>query len=183
MSDLPAGVDTLVERSDVIVSAEAVIHAIDQLAVRMTLAFADANPVVICVLHGGLPFTGALMNRLHFPLQLGFLQVARYGDTTTGGDLEWLVEPSVPVGGRSVVVLDDVLDAGETLVAVVDRLKSMGASDVHTAVLVDKAVPGRSYHADFTALTCPDRYLFGWGMDYQGYWRNLDAIYALKDEL
>ncbi|MDA1076664.1 MAG: hypoxanthine-guanine phosphoribosyltransferase [Proteobacteria bacterium] len=175
------GIDGLPERADLLFDAHAVAGAIDRLAVQISVSLAERNPILMCVLHGGLPFTGELMKRLHFPLELGFLQVSRYADATVGGQLHWLAEPSVNVAGRTVLIVDDVLDEGKTLNAIHQRLLDLGAEDVLSAVLVDKKVPGRDTVADFTGLNCPDRYLFGCGMDYQGYWRNLPSIYAMSD--
>ncbi len=161
------------------VSRERVLAAIDRLAVRIDVAMADTNPLCLCVLQGGLPFAGALVRRLAFPLQLDCIHVASYGDATRAGDLEWLALPREPVAQRHVLLLDDVLDSGQTLKALVGWAHEQNAASVTTAVLVDKNVPQRACEPDYRALDCPDRFLFGWGMDYRGYWRNLDAVYAL----
>ena len=168
---------------ELLVSAEEVSAAIDRLSVRISLRLQDANPVVLAVMTGGLPVAGSLLLRLAFPLELGYVHVGRYRDALRGGELVWHADPGYDLAGRSVLFVDDVLDEGKTLAALLDWARERGAAEVLSAVLVDKRVPGpRPVEADFVALSCPDRYLFGCGMDFRGYWRNLPAIYALPPE-
>ena len=130
---------------------------------------------------GAVVFAGNLLPRLAFPLEFDFLHVTRYDDSTRGGQLQWRVSPDAKLPGRCVLVLDDVLDEGITLAAIAVHLLEQGAAACYTAVLVDKDL-GRPkpISADFVGLTLPNRYLFGFGMDVEGAWRNLPAIYALK---
>jgi hypoxanthine phosphoribosyltransferase len=118
---------------------------------------------------------------LRFPLEFDYIHATRYRGTTAGGGIEWRALPASGVAGRTVLVLDDILDEGPTLAAIRQRLVSLGAQEVLTAVLADKAI-GRPkpLAADFIGLTVPDRYVFGCGMDVHGAWRNLPAIYAVK---
>ena len=167
-----------------LVSAAEVARAIDQVAVRMTVALADQNPLLLCVLEGGLPFTGRSLERLDFPLQAGHVNVGRYGDELEGQRLRWHAKPDLPLAGRHVVFVDDILDQGVTLAELSRWAAQQGAERTSVAVLVDKRIAGaeaRPIQADFVALTCPDRFLIGCGMDFKGYWRNLPAIYALAD--
>ena len=181
---VPADVMAARARGEMIVSAADVSAAIDRLAVRLSVDLCASNPLLLTVMHGALPFAGALLVRLNFPLEVGYVHVGRYDDGTRGGVLEWHAEPDYALGGRTVVLLDDVLDRGETLTALMGWASESGAARVVSAVLVDKQVnAARPAQADYAALECPDRYLFGWGMDYRGYWRNLPAIYALPREL
>lgn len=176
----PAEVMAARARGELVVNAEQVAAAIDQVSVRLSVDLGDTNPMLLAVMHGALPFAGALLPRLNFALQVGYLHVGRYRDATTGGRLVWHAEPTYDLRGRVVVLVDDVLDRGETLAALVRWAEGAGAARVLSAVLVDKRVSGeRPVQADYAALSCPDRFLFGCGMDYRGYWRNLPAIYAL----
>ena len=172
------------ERAECLVPRDRVQFAIDQLAVRMAVALARRDPLILCVLKGGLPFTGELLRRWDFPLELDYLHVSRYGQDTRGGALTWHARPRQPLAGRHVVLVDDVLDRGGTLAEVRDWAYGEGANTVATAVLVEKDVKeARAITVDYVALQCPDRFLIGCGMDYQGYWRNLPAIYAVPAEL
>ena len=168
--------------------AAEVDFAIDQLAVRMALDLQHAHPVLVCVMNGGLPFAAALMRRFAFPLELDYVHAVRYRAAPTesgtvevprGGELEVRVDLACDVTDRNVVLADDVLDRGTTLERIAARVARAGAARVHTAVLVNKTVPGRTFAADYVALDAPNRYLIGRGMDYNGWFRNLDGIYAL----
>lgn len=178
-------------RAEEIVSAEAVQFAIDQTAVRLTVALNDLNPLLLCVLNGGLPYSGELLKRLAFPLELSYVHAGRYGKATQGrGELTWYARPTIDLAGRHVLLVDDIFDQGNTLSALAAWSLTEGAAAVTTTVLVDKVLDaGRAagkegtIEVDYPALRCPDRYLFGCGMDYRGYWRNLPAIYALPRDM
>ena len=172
------------ERGVELVSAQAVQRAIDQVSVRLALRLQETNPLFLVVMHGALPYAGELFRRFAFPLEYGYLHASRYGGATRGGELQWHARPTQALTGRTVVLVDDILDRGETLATLRDWAMAAGAGVVLTTVLVDKTLAQpRPIAADFAALACPDRYLFGCGMDFHGYWRNLPAIYALPDDL
>lgn len=169
--------------ADCLADQATVERAIQAVAVQITRDWRDKLPVVLCVVRGGIVFGGQLLTRLPFPLDFDYVHATRYGDTTEGGGLSWKVAPSLPLVGRHVLVVDDILDVGTTLESICDWCRQQGAASVHTAVLVDKrherkARPG--LRADYTALEIADRYLFGYGMDYRGYWRNAPGIYAVR---
>lgn len=167
--------------SELIHSAEAVVAALDRLAAAIGAQLADACPLVLTVMGGAVVFAGQLLPRLQFPLECDYVHVSRYGSATCGGELKWVRDAHLPVAGRSVLVLDDVLDEGITLAAIKARLLEQGAAAVYTAVLADKQI-GRSKPlvADFVGLSLPDCYVFGCGMDVDGMWRNLPSIHALR---
>lgn len=173
----------LLAKADLIHGPEQIQSALKTLAQQITATLADQHPLVLCVMNGGLVFAGQLLPLLDFPLEQDYLHATRYGQETAGGKLSWRSAPWIPVKGRTVLVLDDILDEGLTLAAVCDRLRQMGATRVLTAVFADK-LHGRSkpIQADFVGLTVPDRFVFGFGMDVKGAWRQLPAIYAMPDE-
>jgi hypoxanthine phosphoribosyltransferase len=169
--------------AEVIHSAETVSAAVSRVAREITAKLAESNPLVLCVMSGGVPFAGQLMTQLTFPLDFDYLHVTRYGQETSGGALSWRASPRTPVEGRTVLVLDDILDEGHTLAAIVERMKELGAAACFTAVATDKLNGKKKpLSADFVALTVPDRFVFGYGMDVRGKWRNLPAIYAIKEQ-
>ena len=180
-NDLPKGLSAGFSQADCVVEPSLVDHALDQLAVQMTVALQAHNPVLLSVLHGGLYFTGQLMRRVVFPLQQGYVHVSRYRDETEGGELQWHGYSFPPLAGRTVILVDDVLDRGITLAALQEWALQQNAAEVYLSVLVDKGIQPRPVDADFVALECPDRFLFGCGMDLQGYGRNLPGIYALAE--
>lgn len=170
------------ERSDPVSSAEEVQAAIGRLAAEIQAQLAASYPLVLVVMGGAVVFAGQLLPRLRFPLDLDYVHVSRYGAATQGGGVRWRVEPSAEVRGREVLVLDDILDGGETLGAVRDRLLALGAASVRCAVLVEKVLArAKPIAADFVGLRIPDRFVFGCGMDAKGYWRNLPEIRAMRE--
>lgn len=170
--------------ADCLATPEQVSAALDRMAGEITHELADANPLVYCVMNGGLVIAGRLLARLDFPLELSYLHATRYGHELNGAKLlDWRVRPTQDLKGRTVLVVDDILDEGHTLKAICQHLSDEGAARVLTAVMIHKdherkATPGM--RADFSGLDIADRFLFGCGMDYKGYWRNAPGIYALK---
>lgn len=156
--------------------------AFDRLAKSVTESLSDSNPLVLAVMLGGLIPAGRLLKRLSFPLETDYLHATRYRGETSGGELHWCARPSTPLKDRVVLVVDDILDEGLTLAAILDDCRASGAKEVYSAVLVEKQHDRKPKleHADFMGLAVVDRYVFGCGMDYKGYFRNLPAIYAVK---
>ncbi|MDO8893216.1 MAG: hypoxanthine-guanine phosphoribosyltransferase [Sulfurimicrobium sp.] len=169
--------------ADLIHSSQVVTDAVARLAGEISLQFADKQPLVLCVMGGATVFAGQLLPLLTFPLDFDYVQVSRYGDAIRGGTMMWKVPPPANVKGRVVLVLDDILDEGITLAEIRVSVLELGAAACYSAVFADKEI-GRPkpIHADFVGLRVPDRYVFGFGMDVHGAWRNLPAIYALKEE-
>ena len=161
---------------------ERVAEAVERLARDITARLEDEFPLVLAIMGGAAVFSGQLLPRLAFPLEFGAIEATRYGKGTAGRELDWRLAPKDDVRGRTVLVVDDILDQGITLAAVRERLLSMGAKQVLCAVFADKDLPAeKPIRADFVGLRVPDRYVFGFGMDAYGLWRNLPAIHALKD--
>ena len=169
--------------AEIIHSEETVTAAVNRVAAQITEKLGESNPLVLCVMSGGVPFAGQLLMQLRFPLDFDYMHVTRYGQETSGGALSWRAAPWTSVKDRTVLILDDILDEGVTLAAIVERMKQLGAKACYTAVATDK-LNGKTkpIKADFVALTVPDRFVFGYGMDVRGTWRNLPAIYAMKEE-
>ncbi|MCK0746502.1 hypoxanthine-guanine phosphoribosyltransferase [Chromohalobacter nigrandesensis] len=167
--------------ADCLISQQEVERALDRMAEEITQDLGDKLPVFYCVMNGGLITTGHLLTRLGFPLEVDYLHATRYRGGVRGGELFWRVSPEIPMADRHVVIVDDILDEGTTLAAILDYCRRAGAASIATAVLVDKrhdrkAVP--DLQADYCSLEVVDRYVFGFGMDYKGYWRNAPGIFA-----
>ena len=173
----------MLANADLIHSEAAVQSAVTKVAADIRERLAGKYPLVLCVMTGGVVFSGQLLTRLDFPLDFDYLHATRYGPETQGGKISWRSAPWTSVKGRSVLVVDDILDEGVTLAAVKESLRRMGAEEVLTAVFADK-LNGKEkpIAADFVGLTVPDRFVFGFGMDAGGVWRNLPAVYAMKDD-
>jgi hypoxanthine phosphoribosyltransferase len=173
----------LLANADLIHSEATVQTALAEVAGRICERLADKNPLVLCVMTGGVIFCGQLLPKLQFPLDFDYLHATRYGPETQGGKISWRMAPWTSVKGRSVLVVDDILDEGVTLAAVKESLTRLGAAEVLLAVFTDKQNgKAKPIAADFVGLPVPDRFVFGFGMDVDGAWRNLPAIYAMKDD-
>ncbi len=169
--------------ADLVFGAEEVAHAIRDLAGKITGELADAYPLVLTVMGGAVVFAGQLLPLLRFPLDFDYIHVTRYGSAIVGSKLDWRVAPPAQVRGRTVLVLDDILDGGNTMAAIRERVLSLGAAAFYCAVLTEKASGvAKPITPDFVGLKVPDRFVFGCGMDARGFWRNLPEIYALKEE-
>jgi hypoxanthine phosphoribosyltransferase len=173
----------LLDRSELIFTSEQVQAALHSVAKRISEKLANQHPLVLSVMGGAVVFTGQLLPLLEFPLDFDYVHVSRYGNAQHGGTMNWKVAPCENVRGRVVLVLDDILDEGHTMAALHQQVMELGASRFYCAVLADKQ-HGREkpIYADFVGVELPDRFAFGYGMDIEGAWRNLPAIYAVKEQ-
>jgi hypoxanthine phosphoribosyltransferase len=170
------------ENSDVVAGAEEVQAAVRRIASEIEARLSNAFPMVLPVMGGAVFFAGQLLPHLRFPMDFDYIHASRYGGATRGAGVDWKVSPPGLVQGRTVLVLDDILDHGETMNAIRTRLLELGAKDFFCAVLVEKRLNMKKpIAADFVGLTIPDRFVFGCGMDAKGYWRNLPEIRAMRD--
>lgn len=158
-------------------------HALDRMAQAITDVLKDQQPIIMTVLNGSIVPVGHLITRLSFPLQVDYLHVTRYQGRMHSSQLHWLAHPRMAMHGRTVLIVEDVLDEGTTLAEVIQYCDAQGAKKVYTAVVVDKQrprLPGGLSHADFTGLQVENLFLIGFGLDYEGYFRNLPGIYAVQ---
>lgn len=178
-------IQAVLDKAECLFDLKEVEDGLDRMAKGITEKLADKNPLIICVMVGALIPTGHLLTRLHFPLEVDYIHVTRYRGTTRGGDLHWMVEPRQSLKDRSVLVVDDIMDGGLTLSAIFDYCRQAGAKEVYSAVMVNKLrarEPGVEFEPDFVGLNTEDRYLFGFGLDYEEYLRNAPGIYAVAEE-
>jgi hypoxanthine phosphoribosyltransferase len=178
---------SLLDNAELLFDHETVQAAVASMADVLNSRFnAPDNrefPLVLGVMGGAVIFTGNLLPQLTFPLEFDYIHVSRYGDDDQGGAVVWKVIPRPNVAGRVIIVLDDILDEGETLAHVKQRLLDMGAAEVVLAVFADKAIAkAKPVQADIVGLTIPDRFVVGFGMDVHGYWRNLPDLWAINPE-
>jgi hypoxanthine phosphoribosyltransferase len=188
---LPKDLAEALATADVIHDRPTIERAIAAMAKDIQAHYSQAPgggdaPVFLTVMHGGLPFAGQLaleLGALGLDLTFDYLHATRYRGATTGGELTWKHRPATPLRGRRVLLVADHLDDGHTLAAVRDWCLAEGAAEVRIAALAvkrhDRCVEGIC--ADYAGLDVPDRYVFGYGMDFQEHGRNLPAIYALKE--
>jgi hypoxanthine phosphoribosyltransferase len=169
------------EESDPIASADEVQAALKRVAAQISERLAGSYPLVLVVMGGAVVFAGQILPLLRFPLDLDYVHASRYGAETRGAKIDWRVTPPAAVRGRAVLVLDDILDGGQTMAAIRERLLELGAASFHCAVLVEKILQRpKPIQADFVGLKIEDRFVFGYGMDAKGFWRNLPEIRAMR---
>ncbi len=182
---IPTHIEKIYKTSTCLFSSEQVSSALDKMADEIHSELCDKNPVVLCVMIGGMVPLGNLLLRLDFPLEVDYVHATRYKGATKGGELSWRAKPSVSLAGRNVLVVDDILDGGITLAAIIQYCREQGAEEVLSAVLVDKETSRDENglaKADFTGLCVEDRFIFGYGMDYNEYLRNAPGIFVVAPE-
>lgn len=177
----------ILKNSEQIFSAGQIHAAIADLAGKMNRDFdvpdVKTPPLVLSIMGGSAVFTGHLLPHLTFPLEFDFIHVSRYGNEEYGGEFIWKVIPRQNVINRTVIVLDDILDEGQTLLHVRDKLMDMGAAKVVIAVFADKQTGAtKPVKADYVGLQVPNQFIIGFGMDVKGFWRNLPDIRVLTKE-
>ncbi len=176
-------------RSEVLFDHEALATAIAGMAVEIdrdfdlgdTTCAGNERPLFLTLMHGGMIFAAHLAVALKLDIELDYLHATRYRGDTSGGALEWIRHPRASLQDRRVLLVDDILDEGRTLLAVRAHCLEEGARAVRVAVLCEKQharrIPGIA--ADYCGVVVPDRYVFGFGMDYREHGRNLPGIHAL----
>lgn len=182
---LPKEIRQVFAKSKCLYTKSQIEDALDKLATEISYQLSDANPIFLCVVLGGIVPLGNLLPRLDFPLEVDYVHATRYQGKTTGQELEWKVKPWRSMEGRTMIIVDDILDGGITLSSIIDYCIGQKAKEVFTAVLVNKRrgrVPDAVQQADFVGLEVDDHYVFGYGMDYKEYLRNAPGIYVVAPE-
>ena len=167
--------------AELLYSGDDVEYAINTMAASITEQLNHKNPLLMPVMVGGLILAGKLIPQLNFPAQIDYIHATRYRGGLNGNELHWIKKPEKPLQDKTVLLIDDILDEGITLAAIIDYCYEAGADKVLTAVLAKKILKRDPpvMNADFTGLNVPDRYVFGYGMDYHEYHRNLNGIYGI----
>ncbi len=176
-------IQEVIARSDIVFNRSEIERVIDVMAEKIRKDLHGQFPVFLTLMHGGMFFAARLGLELGFDAEFDYLHATRYRGEMTGSGLAWLHRPATIIEGRTIILVDDILDEGHTLKAVRDWCEDQGAAKVKIAVMAtkqhDRCVPGLK--ADYSGLMVPDRYVYGYGMDMNEHGRNLPAIYALKE--
>lgn len=168
-------------RADVLIDEAQLNAGYDRMAAYISEQMRALDPIILCIMTGGLYATAEITKRLDFPLEVDYLHVTRYAGETRGGDLVWKVSPGTDLANRHVLVIDDILDEGKTLAATLNAIEAQGTASIRTAMVLQKMHDRREANltADCVGFDVPDRYVFGAGLDYKGYLRQLPAVYAV----
>ncbi len=184
MMTRPDELQAILTEAECIYSFDEINEALDRVASEITEELKETKPLILSVMTGGLIMTGHLVTRLHFPLEIDYIHATRYRGATRGGDLHWLVEPRIDLKNRTILIIDDIMDGGLTLSAIADYCEQAKASAIYSAVMVNKQrirEPGVTLEPNFVGVTTPDKFLFGFGLDYHEYLRNVPGIYVVPD--
>lgn len=169
----------------VLIDEEVILRRLDTVAERIQADFRGEELLVVGILTGALVFMADLLRRVPLPLQIETLSVASYhGGTESSGVVEFLDAKLPDVKGRQILLVDDILDTGRTLKAVKERLLEMGAVSVKTAVLLSKEKErAEDVEADYIGFEMGDEFVVGYGLDYEGRYRNLPYVGVLKPSI
>ena len=172
----------VLNEADQLFTAAQIDEAYDRLAAEIAARLKDQNPLVLCVMIGGMVPTVEILRRMEFPYEIDYLHATRYQGETAGREIIWKVSPTVRLTGRVVLVIDDILDEGHTLAAIQNAIRAQDVKALYTAVLVEKMHERRhpEARAEFVGVRVPDRYVFGGGMDYKNHLRFVPGLYAVK---
>ncbi|CAM8333717.1 MULTISPECIES: hypoxanthine-guanine phosphoribosyltransferase [Candidatus Methylopumilus] len=173
-------IQELISKSSVIYSEIEIKIVIQNIADQVNQTIKTDDLYVLCVMNGALIFAGQLLPRLEKNIQYSYVHATRYASSLTGGPIHWLVKPPIDIEGKTVLILDDILDEGITLREIAATCIAMKAKAIFTAVLFDKEIAKeKSYLPNFIGLKVPNRFVFGYGLDCKGLGRNLPHLYAL----
>jgi len=179
-----AEIEYVKENSVCILDETAVELMYKKLAADITEKCEHENPLILCVMTGAIVAVGMLMSKLNFTLEVDYIHATRYQGGLVGSKLEWKQLPNTSLQNRTVIIIDDVLDEGITMAGIKAYCEEQGATCCYTAVLVDKGIKEKKpLQADFVGYYSADQYLFGLGMDYKGYLRNMNGLYACPENL
>ena len=174
--------DKALAQAECLYDMKAIETALDKLANKLNAHYANLNPLLLCVMKGALVTMGQLLPKLTFPIEIDYIHATRYGDKLEGGGVDWLHKPEMALEGRHIILIEDIVDQGDTLNVLRNFCVENKVKSVACATLVNKLQVSQSCEpAEFIALTVPNRYVFGFGLDYQGQARQFPGIYALPE--
>jgi len=154
--------------------------AVRRVAEDINRDIADKNPLFICVLNGAFMFAGDLMKTVNFPCEITFIKLSSYEGLYTTGAVKEIIGLNESVVGRNVVVVEDIVDTGITMERILSSLRAKGAKDIRVATFLQKPdALQRDIRVDYVAMKIPNDFIVGYGLDYDGYGRNLKDIYTV----
>ena len=162
------------------ITSNEIKKAISNVAEQINKDLKDKKPLFLAVLNGSFMFAADLMKKVNIDCEISFVKVASYEGTSTTGNIKQLIGLNESIKDRTIVILEDIVDTGNTIENIWNQLKQLGASDVKIATLLFKPEAyTKTLPIEYAAIVVPNDFLVGYGLDYNGYGRNLDAIYVL----
>ena len=164
------------------ISETEIQEAVRQVGEAINRDLADKNPLFICVLNGAFMFAGDLMKTVTVPCEITFIKLSSYDGLYTTGTVKEIIGLNESVVGRNVVVVEDIVDTGITMERILGSLRAKGASDIKVATFLQKPdALQRNITVDYVAMKIPNDFIVGYGLDYDGYGRNLKDIYTVVE--
>lgn len=167
---------------EVFIPAEEIYKAIDCIAEKMNKDLEGKNPLFVCVLNGSFMFAADLLKRISIPSEISFVRMSSYSGTASTGDVKMIYGLEESIEGRTVVVLEDIVDTGNTMVRMLKQLEALNPKEIKVSTLLLK--PEALQHdvqLDYIALNIPSDFIIGYGLDYDGFGRNFPDIYKIKE--
>ncbi|MFW9596863.1 MAG: hypoxanthine phosphoribosyltransferase [Paludibacter sp.] len=160
-----------------------ILAAVKNVAHQINEDLAGTNPLFICVLNGAFMFAADLLKEINFPCEVTFVKLSSYSGLVTSGSVKEIIGLSESVVGRNIVIVEDIIDTGITMERILDSLAAKGAKDVHVATFLQKPdALQRDIKINYIAMKIPNDFIVGYGLDYDGYGRNLKDIYTVVPE-
>jgi hypoxanthine phosphoribosyltransferase len=170
---------------EVLITDDQIREKTAELGRKLTEEYRGKNPLLICVLKGGLMFLADLMREIRIPVEIDFMAVSSYGDATeSSGVVRILMDLDRNIRGRHVLIVEDIIDTGRTLTYIIENLRTRGPASIKVCTLLDK--PARrllDIPIDYVGFEIPDRFVIGYGLDYGEIYRNLPFVGVLRPEL
>lgn len=160
---------------------ETIIGQVKRVAAEINRDLADSNPIFLCVLNGAFMFAGDLMKHINIPSEISFVKLSSYSGTESTGRVKQLIGLSDTLRGRTVVIVEDIVDTGLTMLRLLDLIREHEPKEVRICSLLVKPDKLKvDLHIDYVAMEIPNEFIVGYGLDYDGQGRNLPAIYTVE---
>lgn len=157
-----------------------ILAAVKSVANQINADLGGSNPLFICVLNGAFMFASDLLKEINFPCEITFIKLSSYEGLYTSGSVKEIIGLNESVVGRNVVVVEDIVDTGITMERIIESLIAKGAKNIHVATFLHKPdALQRKIKIDYIAMKIPNDFIVGYGLDYEGYGRNLKNIYTV----
>lgn len=164
-------------------TAEDIDKAVEQVAEMINLDMQGKNPLFICVLNGAFIFASDLLKKVDVECEITFVKLSSYSGTRTTNTVRELIGLDQPLAGRTVIIIEDIIDTGITMGYTLKKLRDLGATDVRIASLLFKPEAfKKNYAIDYVGIVIPNEFIVGYGLDYNGHGRNLPDIYKIIED-
>ncbi len=175
-------IQILDKKFETFIPFEKIDDAISKMAVKMNDELKDKTPIFVVILNGSFMFAGDLMKKMDFPCEISFIKLSSYSGTQSTENVKELIGFNEEIKGRTIVIVEDIIDSGLTLAGVTKQLDQMGAGDVKVATLLYKPAAFKEhYKIDYIGLEIPNDFIVGYGLDYNQQGRNYKDIYKIVE--